>query len=64
LDKEQKRICRKKVKMMKYVITAVELARTECLRLSKYERWDCTGILQAPKFSKDLRVGRLSNMTI
>ncbi|CAB3990097.1 Wnt-4-like [Paramuricea clavata] len=57
LNKEQKKICRQNVKMMKYVVTAVELARTECLRLSEFERWDCTGILQAPKFPKDLRVG-------
>jgi hypothetical protein len=59
LDKDQKRICRKKIKMMKYVVTAAELAKTSCLELTKYERWDCKGILQAPKFSKDLRVGKL-----
>ncbi|XP_028409301.1 protein Wnt-4a-like isoform X2 [Dendronephthya gigantea] len=57
LDKEQKKICRRRTRFMKYVVTAAELARSECLRLAKYERWDCTGVLQAPKFSKDLRVG-------
>ncbi|XP_046853407.1 protein Wnt-4-like isoform X1 [Xenia sp. Carnegie-2017] len=57
LDKEQKKICRKKIRMMKYVVIAAELAKTECLRLTKYERWDCKAVLQLPKFSKDLRAG-------
>ena len=62
LDKDQKRICRRRIKMMKYVVAAAELAKTECLKLSAFERWDCKGILQAPKFSKDLRVGKLKQL--
>ena len=50
--------------MMKYVVKAAKLAKTECLRLSKYEKWDCTGILKAPKFSKDLRAGKLRYIRI
>lgn len=45
---------------MKYVVTAAELAKTECLRLTKYERWHCKGVLEAPKFTRDLRVGKLN----
>lgn len=45
---------------MKYVVTAAELAKTECLRLTKYERWHCKGVLEAPKFNRDLRVGKLN----
>ena len=49
--------------MMKYVVSAAKLAKTECVRLAKYQRWDCRGILQAPKFSKDLRVGKYKHYT-
>jgi hypothetical protein len=47
--------------MMKYVIAAAELAKTECLKLSAFERWDCKGVLQLqePRFPKDLRGGKL-----
>lgn len=60
LDKHQKKICRTEIQFMKYVVSAAELAKEECLRLSKYERWDCSGVLKLPKFSKDLRVGMLT----
>lgn len=63
LDKFQKKICRTEIHMMKYVVSAAKLAKTECVRLAKYQRWDCRGILQAPKFSKDLRVGKYKHYT-
>ena len=59
LDKYQKKLCRTEINMMKYIVSAAELTKKECLRLTKYERWDCGGVLKLPKFSKDLRVGKL-----
>lgn len=43
---------------MKYVAEAVELTISECLKQTKYERWDCKSVLKGPKFPSDLRDGK------
>ncbi|CAG9108229.1 unnamed protein product [Plutella xylostella] len=54
----QARACRRQPAAMPHVAAAARLARQACLAAHAGERWNCTSVEQAPKFTPDLLTGR------
>ncbi|KAG7304533.1 hypothetical protein JYU34_011482 [Plutella xylostella] len=53
----QARACRRQPAAMPHVAAAARLARQACLAAHAGERWNCTSVEQAPKFTPDLLTG-------
>ncbi|XP_028028398.1 protein Wnt-11b-like [Bombyx mandarina] len=54
---EQSRACRRHHSAMPHVAAAARLARSACLAAHAGERWNCSSIELAPKFTPDLLTG-------
>lgn len=53
----QARACRRQPAAMPHVAAAARLARAACLAAHAGERWNCSSIELAPKFTPDLLTG-------
>ncbi|XP_026764532.3 protein Wnt-11b-2-like isoform X1 [Galleria mellonella] len=53
----QSRVCRRQVSAMPHVAAAARLARAACLNAHAGDRWNCSSIELAPKFTPDLLTG-------
>ncbi|XP_068628539.1 protein Wnt-11b-2-like [Battus philenor] len=53
----QARVCRRQTGAMPHVVAAARIARTTCLNTHAGERWNCSSIELAPKFTPDLLTG-------
>ncbi|CAK1599950.1 unnamed protein product [Parnassius mnemosyne] len=53
----QARVCRRQPGAMPHVVAAARIARTTCLSTYAGERWNCSSIELAPKFTPDLLTG-------
>ncbi|CAH4036254.1 unnamed protein product [Pieris brassicae] len=64
---EQARVCRRQPTAMPHVAAAARLVRSACLSAHAGERWNCSSIELAPKYTPDLltesfnEVARLSS---
>ncbi|XP_013193026.2 protein Wnt-11b-2-like [Amyelois transitella] len=54
---EQARVCRRQPSAMPHVAVAARLARSACLAAHEGERWNCSSIELAPKYTPDLLTG-------
>ncbi|XP_045503585.1 protein Wnt-11-like [Colias croceus] len=54
---DQARVCRRQPTAMPHVAAAARLARSACLSAHAGERWNCSSIELAPKFTPDLLTG-------
>ena len=59
LQRKQFRICKRNLPIMKFVSEAVENTVHECQKQMANRRWNCSTVLRAPKFLKDLTGGKL-----
>ncbi|KAM3966759.1 protein Wnt-11b-2 [Aphomia sociella] len=53
----QVRVCRRQITAMPHVAAAARLARAACLNAHAGDRWNCSSIELAPKFTPDLLTG-------
>lgn len=54
----QARACRRQPAAMPHVAVAARLARAACLAAHAGERWNCSSIQLAPRFTPDLLTGK------
>lgn len=60
----QARVCRRQPAAMPHVAAAARLARAACLAAHAGERWNCSSIELAPKYTPDLLTGEFKNVLL
>lgn len=54
----QARACRRQPAAMPHVASAARLARAACLAAHEGDRWNCSSVELAPRFTPDLLTGK------